>query len=79
MSEITDKHRIVAVLYASALARLRQNAIDLVVLRLAADTASCDELAARCYINVGDRTVNDNAEYALQAYSRGIEKVGTRN
>jgi tetratricopeptide (TPR) repeat protein len=74
--EIIDRDRIIAVLYAGAIPRLRQDSLDLIVNRLAADTANSDELAARCYLQVGDRMVNEDAEYALQSYSSAIRKIG---
>ena len=72
--EVTDLHRLVAVLYACARSDSRTDGLDLVMLRLAADTASDDEFSGRCYLRLGELAGQD-AMYAANSFSHGINRV----
>jgi hypothetical protein len=72
---LADDARAVLCLYVSCNPALIQEGIHAAAMRLAADTAGDNELAARIYWTLG-RSGGSDPSWALQAFSAALKRIG---
>ncbi|WP_410614242.1 CHAT domain-containing protein [Amycolatopsis sp. lyj-109] len=72
--EVTDLHRLAAVLYIGSRPDGSAAELEPVVLRLAADSGADAEFCARCYLRLGELMGHD-ARYAANSFSAGFRKA----